>query len=264
MEIILSNKKEDWEKIVKIAMECHGDPKKFWQKISILRGQKTATISKPLIRTQEITDSEDSDFDNPQTTLILNKVDQSNHISETWSKVFHPHDEPHYNSANTQRVQERYDNILPQLQPSATINFDKLITDHPLQRPIENSEYQRRIKTQKVKAPGISNITLIQMQHLPPNVKEAIINVYDSILASFYYPKLLKLIKMIFLGNNEKDTSNPLNFRPISQIEIIGKTFEKIIYARFNHYIEHNNLLTVLQFGFRKKQANSTHNNNAA
>ena len=102
------------------------------------------------------------------------------------------------------------------------------------------------------------------MQHLPPNVKEAIINVYDSILASFYYPKLLRLIKMIFLRKNEKDTSNPLNFRPILLIEIMGKIFEKIIYSRFIHYIEHHNLLTELQFGFRKKQVNSTRNNNAA
>ena len=90
------------------------------------------------------------------------------------------------------------------------------------------------------------------MQHLPPNVKEAIVNVYDSILASFYYPKLLRIIKIIFLGKNEKDTSNPLNFRPISLIEIIGKIFEKILNARFIHYIEHHNLLTELQFGFRK------------
>ena len=92
---------------------------------------------------------------------MLDKVDQSNLISETWSKVFQPHDEPKYNNANTRRVQEWYDNILPQLQLSAIINFDKLIIDHPLQRPIENSEYQNAIKTQRVKAPGISNITLI-------------------------------------------------------------------------------------------------------
>ena len=60
---------------------------------------------------------------------------------------------------------------------------------------------------------------------------------------------------MIFLGKNEKDTSNPFNLRPISLIEIIGKTFEKIIYARFMHYIEHHNLLTELQFGFRKNRS---------
>ena len=84
---------------------------------------------------------------------------------------------PKFNNTNTRRVQEWYDNILPQLQPSAIINFDKLITDHPLQRPIENNEYQNAIKTQRVKAPGISNIRLIQLQHLPPNIKEAIINV---------------------------------------------------------------------------------------
>ena len=94
VEIILTNKNEDWGKIVNIAMECYGDPKKFWKKVNTLRGQKTTTISKPLIRTQEVTDSEDSDFDNPQQTLMLDKVNQSNLISETWSKVFQPHDEP--------------------------------------------------------------------------------------------------------------------------------------------------------------------------
>ena len=55
VEIILTNKNEDWGKIVNIAMECYGDPKIFWKKVNTLRGQKTTTISKPLIRTQEVT-----------------------------------------------------------------------------------------------------------------------------------------------------------------------------------------------------------------
>ena len=57
------------------------------------------------------------------------------------------------------------------------------------------------------------------------------------------------------MEKNEKDKSNPLNFRPVSLIEIVGKTFAKIIYARFIHYIEHHSLLTELQFGFRKNRS---------
>ena len=48
VKIILANKNEDWEKIVKTAIECHGDPKKFWQKMNILRGQKKKKKKKTL------------------------------------------------------------------------------------------------------------------------------------------------------------------------------------------------------------------------
>ena len=52
VEIILSKKKK---RLGKNSQNCNGmslfDPKNFWQKVNILRGQKAATISKPLIRT---------------------------------------------------------------------------------------------------------------------------------------------------------------------------------------------------------------------
>ena len=80
-------------------------------------------------------------------------------------------------------------------------------------------------------------------------------HLYDVMLASKYFPKLLLLIKVIFFGKPHADATDPLNYSPISLIETICKIFEKIITNRFSYFLEHHNLLTESQFGFRKHRS---------
>ena len=57
--------------------------------------------------------------------------------------------------------------------------------------------------------------------------------------------------KMIFSHKPGKPKSDPLNYRPISLLEILAKLFEKIIMNRLLFYLEFHNLLPPNQFGFR-------------
>jgi len=57
---------------------------------------------------------------------------------------------------------------------------------------------------------------------------------------------------MVFINKPNKINSNPLNYRPISLLDIMGKIFESIIAQRLLYFLEYHNLLAESQFGFRK------------
>ena len=118
-------------------------------------------------------------------------------------------------------------------------------------RPITNSEINTAIKFTKNKAPGLSEIKQIHLLHLPPNCIQILSQIYNSILATHYFPLILNHIKMIFLNKPGKSIMSPINYRPICLIEIILKIFEKIIAQRLSYFMEHNYLYTENQFGFR-------------
>ena len=56
---------------------------------------------------------------------------------------------------------------------------------------------------------------------------------------------------MIFAPKQSKTLTDPLNYRPISLLEVFAKLLEKIIMNRLLFYLEFNNILPPNQFGFR-------------
>ena len=65
------------------------------------------------------------------------------------------------------------------------------------------------------------------------------------------YPSKLKMAKIIpvFKQDDETDANN---YRPISLLSNFNRIFEKIIFKRMESFIEHKNLLSPSQYGFRK------------
>ena len=69
-------------------------------------------------------------------------------------------------------------------------------------------------------------------------------------------------MKMLWSGIRKKGaTENPSNYRPISLLSIFSKIFEKLMHKRFYCFLEANEILHSLQFGFRNKALYITHFN---
>ena len=251
INLIKENKQEIWENIVEQATNTYGNPDQFWKNIKRYMGKEHIS-HKPLIRSCEITDSEDSDFGETIEDYITDPQEQANYISKSWENIYQPNNEPRFINNNTIKINDWYTNLLPKLNHDEIINTNKLDRNHPLLRPIEKSEYNFALKKQKPKTPGHSLISLIQLINLPSNFVEAIIGLFDAITATKYFPKLLLTIKMIFINKPNKPQTDPLNFRPISLVEILTKTYEHIITERYKLYLEYHNILSEFQFGFRK------------
>ena len=58
---------------------------------------------------------------------------------------------------------------------------------------------------------------------------------------------------MVLTLKNGKDGRDPINYRPITLLEVPGKVLERVINDRFGTYLE-NNKMNVNQYGFRKKR----------
>ena len=255
IELIKNHKSKLWKELVRLAVECWGNPPKFWKKYRQLKGG-TKNMNRSLTIREENDDSEDDDnYGEIYEEIITNTDEQAKLMSNTWKNVFKENQDPHYDNENTNKINKWYEENIDKFQHEEIINTNTLQDDHPLLRPITIQELNIAIKSTQNKAPGPSNISIILIKNLPKNCRQIILNIHNGILCTKYYPTILMKIKMIFLNKPNKDPSNPLHYRPICLLESILKLFEKIITQRLQYYLEYNNLITEKQFGFRQNRS---------
>ena len=240
---------DNWKKVVHLASDCHSNPSKFWKKIKYLSG-KSSPMHSHLIRSQLISDPTHPNFGDVQNCNIIDHQDKADYMSSTWKDVFRPHEDITNN--HTENVEEWFASNPDLFQHSDIVNLDALNPTHPIFHPISISDIQNCLKSfNKHKAPGPSKLRYYVIQFLPRNYFQAVCMLYNSIIASKYWPIIFKTSMMIFLPKPGKSPTNPLHYRPISLLESLAKLLEKILTKRILLYLEHNNLLPSFQFGFR-------------
>ena len=250
INVTKEDKNNKWSNLVKIASENYCNPRLFWSKIKHLRGSDSSKTHK-----LEKANSDGS------ISVITDPQEKANLMSSTWESIFKEHSGDEFENENVKNVLQWYKAQEPLLQFTNMISYETLPSDHPLYRPIECNEIKNTIRQTKDKSPGLSGIRKKNLDLLPSNCVIILSNIYNSILSTRYFPLSVEHIKMIFLNKPNKDSKNPLNYRPICLIELIIKIFEKIIAQRLIYYLEFNNLLSEKQFGFRPKR-NTQHSIN--
>ena len=251
--LIKISSNENWNKLVELACESYGKPKEFWKKYKALKGNKSPA-TRYLIEEIENTDSEDEEnYGEVEKIVYTEPKEQAECMSRVWGEIFKEHEGPNYNNENTRRVEEWFQGVEGELnERERTINLNNLPEDDPLLRPITLLELNSAIRGTKDKSPGISKIRISQIKNIPNNCKLILLNIFNGITASKFFPSKFEFIKMSLIPKNERKTSDPRNYRPISLLEIILKLFEKIIAQRLQYFLEYNNLLSEKQFGFRR------------
>ena len=73
---------------------------------------------------------------------------------------------------------------------------------------------------------------------------------------SLVFPSVLKFAKVVpvFQKDSKLDYSN---YRPISLLSNIEKILEKLMYERLYTFLNNNNIVYDLQFGFRQRYSTS-------
>ena len=104
------------------------------------------------------------------------------------------------------------------------------------------------------KSVGPYSIPMRPLKSLGKPVSEAFsLIVYDSFSNGTYLSKL-KVGKVV--AHHKKGTSdNPFNYRPISLLSVFSKIIGKLMHKRLYDFLEINNVIDPLQFGFRKKHS---------
>lgn len=72
-----------------------------------------------------------------------------------------------------------------------------------------------------------------------------------------YFPQKIKTATIKLIPKSNTDPTNPLNCRPVSLLEVTGKTLEKIINNRLRTHLK-TNILNDSQHGIRMKRGTDT------
>lgn len=217
------------------------DPTRFWRRIHCLRGIRKTRFSHLNINNTRVTDP----------TQITQAFKQH------WEHVFQPHTLPLHEPSrqHIHTITQELNNIINETRPAHTIDTSTLTPDHILTTPIEEDEVASLLKRARRKAPGPSGITWIMARHLPPSIITTLTNIYNASLATGYFPIPFKTATTILIPKPNKDSHSPANYRPISLLELLGKTFERIINRRLRLHLDMNDLLSNKQFGFRQNRS---------
>ena len=117
--------------------------------------------------------------------------------------------------------------------------------------PTSIDEIKCIIRKLNKNSPGPDGIPLILLKNNVNMISPLVCEFINLSMSKSVYPSELKRARVtpLFKGGDSMDMGN---YRPISNLSIINKIFEKVIHARLSEHIETNNVITNSQFGFRK------------
>ena len=239
---LLDDHNKHWAELVEAAQEHRThNPRKFWEQIARLRGTAAPPFDFLLVNGREIRDA----------------AEVAQTMKQHWERIFFPH-------PPTQRpdITEHINNVTNTTHrlrnhttPDRTIDTSTLNPGHILTTPFTREEVTHALKTVKKRTPGDSQIGHQIINNLPDTTIDTITYLYNTQLATGYFPKLFKSATAVMIPKPNKNHKDPQNYRPISLLEVLGKTFERIYNKRLRSHLEDEELLSKKQFGFRANRS---------
>ena len=234
---------KNWEDKIKSLNKIHKDSKKFWSEIKKLKGNQNNNNNYILHNNEKIHD-----------------IQRQEHIfRQIWSKTFQISQEENINfDQNTENMVNDFlvNNAhiyipLPRGDPGNLNNNSQLLYK------ITSEHVLQVIKRLKNNTPGNTKINKVILQKLPSEAIDTLTILLNISLSMGYFPKQFKHANIKLIPKANKPPSNPINYRPISLLEVTGKIFEKIINHRLRNHLEAEHLIPHHQHGFRT--CRSTH-----
>jgi len=232
-----------WNNIIH-KMNTEDNPEQFWKSFKRLKGNTNKQTA------PYITDHHGNKLSTP--------AEKEPHFRTHWQNIFSGIDPPHntFDDNFTEQITDIVQNHQHLHTPNIVGNTNRLhATDCP---PITLQELNTTIRSFKQKTPGPSGITKLQLQHLPQNMKQYLLYIFNHSLSLGYFPRKFKHAHMIFLPKPNTSQKQVQNYRPISLLEVHGKLLDKILNKRLTTHLTDNNLYNIRQHGFRQHRGTHT------
>ena len=196
------------------------------------------------------------------TLYIVNNAGEKLYTSEEketefrniWQNVFRisPQENTLFDHQHGVRVTNFVNTYDYQIDTFEKSDLDRLDLNNYLIKPITNNDIKQIIKDFKHRAPGKSGINKIMLINIPEIAITKYKEILNAILSMGYFPIILKNGIIILIPKPGRDAKNPINYRPITLLELPGKILERIVNNSFQRFCEENEVFHVSQYGFRK------------
>ena len=104
------------------------------------------------------------------------------------------------------------------------------------------------------KSSCVHGISTLICKHIMTNFSNEISYIYRQSTKLAIFPEQWSKGCITVIPKSGR-SSDPSNWRPITQTSIFAKAFEKLVYRRMNFYLEANQILTPFQYGFRPQRS---------
>lgn len=118
-------------------------------------------------------------------------------------------------------------------------------------KAVENKFKNRNSK----RLAGNDRIPNIALKHLPKNIIWQYTILFYNMLNLDYFPTIWKKAKVVAILKNNKDSTQPTNYRPISLLPNIGKIYEMLINDIIIKCCNKLNIIPENQYGFKAKHS---------
>ena len=122
---------------------------------------------------------------------------------------------------------------------------------------VDENHIKSLVKSLKYTSGGHDGITAKMLKLVIPYAITALTNIVNTSLVSGIFPLHWKKALVIPVPKIP-NANEPSHFRPISLLPTLSKILEKVVAKQMFKYLEDNNLLELLQSGFRAKHSTAT------
>ena len=121
--------------------------------------------------------------------------------------------------------------------------------------PFSQKEFLHAVTSTKDTAPGQDLVSANMIKNMPLIAKQYLLSMYNKFWINSFIPDIWKIAIIIPIPKPGKDSSNPLNYRPIALTSVLCKIFERMVNARLLETLELNRLLSPIQCGGRRNRS---------
>jgi len=200
---------------------CKNDPKNTWRTINSLMNR---SVNRSDVR--EVCDG---------NTLLSQPLDIANHFNLYFSSI-----------AST------LDNDIPHVDTSPLDYLGEIQPQSFFFRPVTKCEVKREINKLPNKTSTLKCVPLFIFKYFADILSPIISCLFNSSVDCGLFPSSLKIARITPL-HKKGDRKCISNYRPISNLPIVSKLFEKLMHCRVLTYLETYNIISPHQFGFRSK-----------
>ena len=236
---------KSWEEKIKNIIDYTKDTKEFWRKIKTLKGND-------VIYTNYIKDSEGRKYYTDKEKCEV--------LEKTWKEVFKitDEDEANFDIEHSDHINAYINININRVKYFQTVDISRLNNENHHAREITIDEMKGYIWKFKNKAPGTSKINKQILVKCTDKAMEQLNNIFNACFSTGYFPRKFKNAIIKFIPKEKKSPQNPMNYRPISLLEVPGKLYERVILARLNTFLSEKNILKDRQHGFRPYKGTHT------